>query len=385
MKYETLLTHGHKFPDVAYEAATLPVYLNSSYRAPKPDEAPKFGSAWSSNPTIDYLEEFLAELEDGRFGFAFSSGMTATAAAFSVLSPGDKVIATQDVYGSAKGGTLGLLRNYLIPFGFQFEFVDTGDPGNLEPHFGENTHAVYLETPSNPLLGISDIAAISEIAHAHGAITIVDNTFLSPYLQRPLSLGADVVVESATKFLAGHNDVIAGAVAVKSDELAEKIRLFQRLFGGILQPMEAFLIVRGLKTLSVRLDRQIENAQKVIAFLERSSRIGRLYYPGLPGHPGYEINRRQAKAAGSMLAFETTPEINPRAFLAALSVISHATSLGGVDSIIQHPASSSHASYTPERREKAGVTERLFRLSVGIEHASDLISDLEQALAKAEA
>jgi cystathionine beta-lyase len=324
----------------------------------------------------------MAELEGGRYGFMFSAGLTAAAAAFSVLDDGAKVIITKDVYGSDKGGKLGLLQYYVSRFGFIFEYVDTSDLIALESAFDEKTKAVYLETPSNPLMSISDIQAISNLAKERNIITIVENTFLSPYLQRPLALGADIVVESATKFLAGHNDVTAGVVAVKNDELAEKISLFQRLFGGITQPLEAFLITRGLKTLSVRMDRQITNCEHLIEFLKSSPYVGKIYYPGLPEHPGYEINRRQSKKPGSMVAFETAG-IRIRVLLDNLRVICHATSLGGVESVIQHFARSSYASHPSERRAEAGVSDNLLRISVGIEHPDDIIADLRGAFEEA--
>jgi cystathionine beta-lyase len=378
MHFQTLLVHGHEEPDKTYNAVIPPIYLTTTYRSEKFGGQEKFGYSRGNNPSRAYLEGFIAELEGAKHGFAFSSGMTAIAASFAVLKSGDKVLVTKNVYG----GTVALLNGFFKDFGISYELIDTGDLNVLEKAFDKKPKAVFIETPSNPLLDITDIEAVSRAAKKGGIITIVDNTFLSPYLQRPLELGADIVVESATKFFSGHSDVIAGTAATNDDALAGKIGAYQRLAGGIAQPFDIYLLVRGLKTLSVRLDRQVENTGKILEFLQNNPAIDKIYYPGLPEHPGYAVNQRQSKSPGSMLSFLLNPAYNIAAFFDSLHYITPGASLGSVETLIQHPATGSHAAFSPEQRKQAGITDNLIRLSVGIENSRDLIEDMEQAIKK---
>jgi cystathionine beta-lyase len=378
MRFQTLLVHGHEEPDKTYNAVIPPIYLATTYRSEKFGEQRKFGYSRGNNPSRAYLEGLIAELEGAQHGFAFSSGMTAITASFAVLGSGAKILVTKNVYG----GTVALLNGFFKDFGLSYELIDTGDPVLVEKAFDEKTKAVFIETPSNPLLDITDIEAVSRVARKRGIITIVDNTFLSPYFQRPLELGADIVVESATKFFSGHSDVIAGTAATNDDVLAEKIGMYQRVSGGIAQPFDIYLLIRGLKTLSVRLDRQVENAEKILEFLRNDPAVDKIYYPGIPENPGYAVNQRQSKSAGSMLSFLLNSACHIGVFFDSLRYITPGASLGSVETLIQHPATGSHAAFSPEQRKQAGITDNLIRLSVGIEDARDLIEDLEQAFRK---
>lgn len=378
MNFQTLLVHGYGEADPSYNAVSLPIYLTTTYRQQKFCEHEKFAYSRGANPTRQYLESLIAQMEGGKFGFAFSSGMAASAAALAALHTGDRVLVTKNIYG----GTLGLLTNFYSDFGLSYGFADTGNIEKLEEAFDEKTKAVFIETPSNPLLDVTDIEAVSALAHKHGAITIVDNTFLSPYLQRPLELGADIVVESATKFLSGHSDVIAGIAAVNDEKLAGKVGAFQRLAGGIAQPFDSYLIVRGIKTLGVRIDRQTENAGKIAVFLSKEPAVQKLYYPGLPDHPGYAVNRRQSKGPGSMLSFDLSPGYDTAAFFDSLELLAVGASLGSVETLVQHPATGSHSNFTPEQRREAGIGDRLVRISAGIEDSGDIIEDLRRAFAQ---
>jgi cystathionine beta-lyase len=377
MDIKTSLVQGHADADEILHGVVPPIYLSTTYRSEKFGVRGKFGYSRGANPTRQYFEGLIANLEGGEYGFAFSSGMTATAAALATLKAGDRILVTRNVYG----GTLGLLNGFYKDFGLDFEFVDTRDVGKLEDRFDERTKAVLIETPSNPVLDITDIEAVSTLAKKHNAITIVDNTFLSPYLQQPLKLGADIVVQSATKFLGGHSDVIAGVAVTSNEALAGKIGTFQRSVGGIAQPFDVYLLIRGIKTLSVRIDRQVENAGKIVEFLQGNPAIEKIYYPGLKEHPGYAIAQKQAKKPGSMISFLLGNGFDVGRFLNALRVVNHAVSLGSVESLIEHPATRSHANFNPEQRKAARIDDNLLRFSVGIEDADDLIDDLRQALA----
>jgi cystathionine beta-lyase len=378
MHFQTLLVHGHEDPDKTYNAVIPPIYLTTTYRQEQFGGRERFGYSRGNNPSREYLEGVIAELEGAKHGFAFSSGMTAIAASLAVLKSGDKVLVTKNVYG----GTVALLNGFFKDFGLSYELIDTSDLNQLEKAFDEKTKAVLIESPSNPLLDISDIAGVSKAAKKRGSITIVDNTFLSPYLQRPLELGADIVVESATKFFSGHSDVIAGTAATNDEALAGKIGAYQRLAGGIAQPFDSYLLVRGLKTLSVRIDRQVENTGKIVEFLRNNPGVDKIYYPGLAEHPGYAVNQRQSKSPGSMLSFLLNPAYNMAVFFDSLRYITPGASLGSVESLIQHPATGSHAAFSPEQRKQAGIRDNLVRLSVGIENSDDLIEDLEQGIRK---
>jgi cystathionine beta-lyase len=376
--FKTLLVHGSEEADPLYHTVNTPIYLSSTFQSKDFGAQEEFGYSRGGNPTRRQLESLIAELEEGRFGFAFSSGMAATAAALSALRSGEEVLVTHNVYG----GTVGLLSAIFSRFGISFRLVDTSDTRAAEDAFRENTKAVFVETPSNPVLEVSDIAAIAAVAKKRGALTIVDNTFMSPYLQRPLSLGADIVVESATKYLSGHSDIIAGVAATSDEALAERLRSFQVLVGGIIQPFDAYILLRSLKTLSVRLDRQIENALEVARFLKDHPAADRVRYPGLPEDPGYEINARQADGPGAMISFLLNEKHDVKTFFDSLSLIVSGASLGGVETLISSPVQGSHRNFSEEQLKAAGITDNMVRLSVGVEDAGDIIADLARAFEK---
>ena len=318
----------------------------------------------------------IAELENGKAGFAFASGLAAITAVLSLFRSGDKLVISDNVYG----GTFRILNQVFDRFGIEFVLADTTRIEEVEKAINEKVKAIYIETPTNPLLGITDIQEISKLAKGKGLLTIVDNTFYTPYLQRPIELGADIVIHSATKYLGGHSDLIAGLVVVNDDKLAEEIAFLQNATGGILQPFDSFLLIRGIKTLGLRLDRHVENAEKLADFLVEHPDVKKVYYPGLKSHPGYEVNARQAKNGGAMISFELTENHDIHSFFRGLDIISLAESLGGVESLVCHPASMTHAAIPKDIRDKVGITEGLIRLSVGIEDVEELQKDLEQAI-----
>lgn len=375
-KYLTKLIHGGVEGDIYTGAVNVPIYQTATYRQEIPGVHKGYEYSRTGNPTREAVENLIAELESGTHGFAFASGLAAITAVLSLFEKGDKLILSDNVYG----GTFRLLNQVFQNFGITFELVDTSDIEKIRKAVDENVKAVYIETPTNPLLGITDIQAVAELAKEHNLLTIVDNTFYTPYLQRPLELGADIVLHSATKYLGGHSDLIAGLVVVKEEKLAERIAFLQNATGGILAPVEAFLLLRGIKTLGVRLDRHVENAEKVAQYLSRHAQVKKVYYPGLKTHPGYEINQKQAKNGGAMISFELNEGHDTNAFFRALNVITLAESLGGVESLACHPASMTHAAIPKEIRDEVGITEGLIRLSIGIEDVDDLIKDLEQAI-----
>lgn len=375
-KYLTKLIHGGVEGDVHTGAVNVPIYQTATYRQEIPGVHKGYEYSRTGNPTREAVENLIAELESGTHGFAFASGLAAITAVLSLFEKGDKLILSDNVYG----GTFRLLNQVFQNFGITFELVDTSDIEKIRKAVDENVKAVYIETPTNPLLGITDIQAVAELAKEHNLLTIVDNTFYTPYLQRPLELGADIVLHSATKYLGGHSDLIAGLVVVKAEKLAERLAFLQNATGGILAPFEAFLLLRGIKTLGVRLDRHVENAEKVAQYLSRHSQVKKVYYPGLKSHPGYDINQRQAKNGGAMISFELNEGHDTNTFFRALNVITLAESLGGVESLACHPASMTHAAIPKKIRDEVGITEGLIRLSIGIEDVDDLIKDLEQAI-----
>ena len=315
-------------------------------------------------------------MENGTAGFAFASGLAAITAVLSLFRTGDKLVISDTVYG----GTFRVLDQVFKNFGIGFKLVDTTDTRAVEEAIDETVKAVYIETPTNPLLGITDIQAVADIAKKKGILSIVDNTFYTPYLQRPIEQGVDIVIHSATKYLGGHSDLIAGLVVVNDDELAEKLHFIQNSTGGVLQPFDSFLLIQGIKTLGVRLDRHVENAEKLAGFLKNYPDVKKIYYPGLEEHPGYEINQRQAKNGGAMISFELTENHDINTFFRQLHIIALAESLGGVESLVCHPASMTHAAIPKQIRDEVGITEGLIRLSVGIEDVDELQKDLEQAI-----
>jgi cystathionine beta-lyase/cystathionine gamma-synthase len=380
-RFETRAIHAGQEPDAENGAVMTPVYLTSTYKQDAP-AVPRQGYEYSrtSNPTRTALEQNLASLEGGRWGLGFSSGLAATNALMDRLLPGDHVVAGDDLYG----GTYRLFTKVFERYGVRFTFVDTSDLAAVERAIEEKTRYVYLETPTNPLLKICDIAAIAKLAHAKQKLVIVDNTFATPYLQRPLELGA--VLHSLTKYLGGHSDVVAGALVGRDLELRRELAFFQNAVGGTPGPLDAFLVLRGIKTLAVRMDRHSSNAAKLAEHLERTRSIERVYYPGLTSHPQHALAKKQMSAFGGMVAFEIEGGVEAaNTFASSTRVFTLAESLGGVESLVEVPPSMTHASIPAAVRRAAGLADGLVRLSVGIEHVDDLIEDVDQALAKARA
>ena len=377
---DSALIHGGIYGDKTTGAVNTPIFQTSTYEQRGLGENTGWEYSRTGNPTRAALEALIAELESGTAGFAFGSGMAAITAVLSLFKSGDEVIISSNVYG----GTFRVLDKVFNNFGLTYKIVDTTDLKNLENNISNRTVAILVESPANPLLTITDLAAVSALAKGHGLLTIVDNTFMTPYLQKPLELGAAVVVHSATKYLGGHSDVVAGLAVVDDEETAKRLAFLQNATGGVLGPFDSFLLIRGIKTLGVRLDRHVENAEKAAAFLKNHKAVKKVYYPGLPDAQGYEVNRRQAKNGGAMISFELYENYNIRKFFKALKLIALAESLGGVESLVCHPASMTHASIPKEVRDRVGITEGLIRLSIGIEVIEDLLADLEQAIAESE-
>lgn len=377
---ESALIHGGIYGDTFTGAVNVPIYQTSTYEQQGLGENKGWEYSRTGNPTRAALEALIAELEGGTAGFAFGSGMAAITAVLSLFKSGDKVLISSNVYG----GTFRVLDKVFRHFGITYDIADTTDIPALENTFDPSVKAILIESPANPLLTVTDIAAVAAAAKKHGALTIVDNTFMTPYLQRPLTLGADIVVHSATKYLGGHSDLVAGLAVVKDPALAERLAFIQNSTGGVLGPFDSFLLIRGIKTLAVRMDRHTGNAEKAAAFLIENSAVKKVYYPGLPDAQGYEINRRQAKNGGAMISFELKENYNIRTFFKSLRLIALAESLGGVESLVCHPASMTHASIPYEVRQKVGITDGLIRLSIGIENIDDLLADLAQAIQESE-
>lgn len=376
--FATRAIHAGQEPDPATGAVTVPIYATSTYVHEGLGVHKGYEYARVQNRTRSALEENLAALEEGRSAHAFASGMAAIAALLSYLRSGEHAIFSRNVYG----GTYRLATQVLDRQGLESSWVDTSNLSEIEAAVRPTTRLLYVETPTNPLLEITDLAGAARIAQERGLILAVDNTFLSPYLQQPLKLGADVVIHSTTKFLNGHSDSIGGALVTNRSELAEWLAFVQKSVGAVLSPFEAFLVLRGTKTLAVRMERHEANGRAVAAFLAARPEIDRVFYPGLPDHPGRQIHEGQARGYGSMLSFELGSLERARRFLEALEVFSLAESLGGVESLACHPATMTHASIPPEKRSALGITDGLVRLSVGIEDEADLLADLEQALRK---
>jgi cystathionine gamma-lyase len=357
-----------------------PIYLSSTYARKEVKKHSQFEYSRSGNPTRLALEKRYASLEQANYGLGFASGLAAEATLlFTLLKPGDHVVGFDDLYG----GTKRLLNQWKEKYNITISLVDATQPHLIEEAIQPNTCLVWLESPTNPLLKVCDIAAISEIAHRHKVLVIVDNTFLSPYFQNPTLLGADIVVHSITKYIAGHSDVIGGAIMLNDIELYEKIKFNQNALGAVPSPFDCYLVLRGLKTLSLRMDRHQSNAIAIAGYLENHPKVARVYYPGLPSHPQYVLNLKQAKGFGGMVSFEIKGgEKEAVRFLENLELFTLAESLGGVESLIEHPALMTHASITRKERELAGITDSLIRVSIGVEDKADLINDLGQAFEK---
>ncbi|WP_018662046.1 cystathionine beta-lyase [Heyndrickxia acidiproducens] len=373
--FQTRLLHNSHKIDPETGAVSVPVQHASTYHQFDVDRFGKYDYSRSLNPTREALEDVIAELEGGTKGFAFSSGMAAISTAFLLLSAGDHVVITEDVYG----GTFRMVTEVLSRLGIDHTFVDMTDLDEVRQAIRPNTKAFYVETPSNPLLKVTDIRAVSEIAKEIGALTFVDNTFLTPALQKPLELGADIVLHSATKFISGHSDVIAGLAVVKDQALAEKLGFLQNSFGAVLGVQDAWLVLRGLKTLHVRLAQSQQSALQIAHYLEQHPLVRKVHYPALAGHPQHDLQKAQAKGPGAVLSFELEDEEVLRSFVAHVEIPVFAVSLGAVESILSYPAKMSHAAMAPEERKKRGISDSLLRFSVGLENAADLIADFEQA------
>src|SRR5690349_12206780 len=378
LHFETLAIHAGQRPDPVTGAIMTPVYLTSTYVQDGPGEHKGYEYSRTRNPTREALEGCLAALEGAKHGLAFASGLAATDAILHLLDAGDHVLASDDVYG----GTFRIFDKVFRRLGLEFSWVDMSDPANVERGFKKNTKLVWIETPTNPMLKLVDLAAVAKLAKARGARTVVDNTFASPFFQRPIEHGIDLVTHSTTKYLNGHSDVVGGAVMTSDDAVHERIRFLQNAVGGVPGPMDSFLVLRGLKTLHVRMQRHAENALAIAKFLERHPKVEKVTYPGLAAHPQHALALRQMRGFGGMLTFVVTGGLEAaRAFLKAVRIFACAESLGGVESLIEHPAIMTHASVPRDTREALGIADGFIRVSCGIENVTDLIADLERGFA----
>ncbi|MBT9172692.1 MAG: Cystathionine beta-lyase MetC [Syntrophomonadaceae bacterium] len=377
MDWETKLIHAGLDPDEHYGALSVPIYHASTYRQRSVEEPGRYEYGRSGNPTRNALEELIAGLEGGKYGFAFASGVAAIASVLCLLEAGQHVLACRDIYG----GTYRLLTGLFPRFGITHSFVDATDTEAVASAIRPETKALFLETPSNPLLKITDLAACARLARERGLLTVVDNTFMTPYLQRPLELDCDAVVHSATKFLGGHSDVVAGLAVVTGRELAARLRFVQTAFGAVLGPQDSWLVMRGIRTLKVRMDAQQETAQKLAEWLSAHPLVGTVYYPGLPGHPGAKLHSTQSSGPGCVLSFTLSDGEAAKRFLHSVHLPVPAVSLGGVESILTYPATMSHAALPAVWRDELGVGDDLVRLSVGLESFADLKQGLDRALA----
>ncbi|WP_312540798.1 cystathionine gamma-synthase [Enterococcus sp.] len=379
MHFNTTLIHGGISQDQETGAVSVPIYQTSTYRQNGVGQPKQYEYSRSGNPTRFALEELIKELEGGFQGFAFASGLAATHTIFSMFRSGDHIILGDDVYG----GTFRLLHQVFEKSGLRYTLVETNKPEAIAAAIEPETKAVFLETPTNPLLKITDIARVAEIAKEHGLLTIVDNTFATPYFQKPLQLGADIVIHSATKYLGGHSDVVAGLAIVKDETIAKQVGFMQNAIGGVLGPHDSWLIQRSIKTLALRMEAHQSNALQVAQFLVEHPAVAHVYYPGLADHKDHDIARKQMTGFSGMISFELKKEAQVASFVEALRVFTLAESLGGVESLIEVPAIMTHASIPKALREQAGIKDGLIRLSVGIEYVDDLLADLDTALQKA--
>lgn len=377
MKKNSLLIHGGISIDEKTGAVNIPIYQTSTYKQKAFGENSGYEYSRTGNPTREALEKLVADIEYGKRGFAFASGLAAITAVLSLFKSGDKILITNNLYG----GTFRVIDKVFSNFGIGYEIID--DFTNLEEKIDKDVKAIYIETPTNPLLDIIDIRMVADKAKKHDLLTIVDNTFMSPYFQNPLNLGADIVIHSATKYLGGHSDLVAGLVVVNDEELGERIHFIQNSTGGILQPFDSFLLIRGIKTLSVRMDRHELNARFIAERLSDLDGIENVYYPGLKSHEGHDIQKKQASGFGGVISFTLSDKYDYEKFFNNLELITFGESLGGVESLACHPASMTHAAMPIELRERIGITDSLIRISVGIEDKDDILEDIKQALAKA--
>jgi len=378
MKFNTKVIHGGQEHDKAYGAVMPPIYQTTTYAQTTPGGHKGYEYSRTHNPTRNALEKAFASIENGKYGLAFGSGLAAIDAIIKLLKPGDEVVSTNDLYG----GSFRLFTKIYQDFGIKFHFIGMQNTSNIEAYVNKNTKLIWVETPTNPMMNIIDIKAVSSIAKNNNILLAVDNTFATPYLQQPLNLGADIVMHSATKYLGGHSDVVLGGLIVNDKDLADKLYFIQNASGAICGPQDSFLVLRGIKTLHVRMQRHCENGKAVAEFLANHSKIEKVYWPGFENHPNHEIAKIQMSDFGGMISFTTKGNNFEEAIkiVEKLKVFTLAESLGGVESLAGHPASMTHASIPKEEREKTGVVDSLIRLSVGIEDIDDLIADLQQAL-----
>ena len=375
MGFSTDCIHAGQEPEPQTGAVTIPIYQTSTYVQPELGRHKGYEYARTKNPTRSALEANLAALERGKHGHCFASGMSATDTVFRLLKSGDHVVAGENMYG----GSYRLFSRVLEKYGLQFSYVDTSDVDAVKRALQPNTRIVFLETPTNPMMTVTDIAACAEVAHRQGALVVVDNTFCSPYIQRPIELGADIVVHSTTKFLNGHSDSVGGVVVSNTDEIGEQIGFLQNAVGAILSPFDSWLVLRGVKTLAVRMKAHEANGIALASYLENHPKVQKVYYPGLPDHPQHELAKRQMNGFGSMISFELGSYDNAKKFLDRVRLCSLAESLGGVETLISHPETMTHASVPVETRQRLGITPGLVRISAGIEDLEDLRGDLENA------
>lgn len=380
MRDNTKLIHGYNVFDEVTGASSIPLYQCSTFKQTSIKEGQDYTYSRFGNPTRSALEQAVAAMEDGRYGIAFASGMSAISAVLLSFNQGDHLVMCKSIYG----GTFQLVNEVMKRFGIEVTFVDETDLKAWEKAIQPNTRGLYLETPSNPLLQVTDIQRVVELAKAHQLVTMIDNTFMTPQFQKPLALGVDVVIHSATKFINGHSDVVAGLVVTNDEKWGQQIKLQQKVLGGILGVEDCWLTMRGMKTMGLRMAQSAHSAEKISQLLETHPAVKKVHYPGLPSHPGYQIQQKQATSGGAVLSFELADQEAVYTFAEALELPIAAVSLGGVESILSYPVTMSHACVPKEEREKQGVTEGLLRLSVGIEDTEDLLADLEQALGKLE-
>lgn len=377
MRFATKAIHAGVEPDPATGAIMTPVYLTSTYAQTAPGQHKGYEYSRSDHPTRAALERNLAALEGVDYGLAFASGLAAENTVLNLLQPGDHVVATRDLYG----GTYRLFERVWAKYGVEFSYADGEDIDALRQAFRPNTRMLWIETPSNPMLAITDLKAACELAHAHGALAVVDNTFATPYLQRPFEFGADIVVHSTTKYLGGHSDVVGGALCVRDHAVYEQLKFYQNAVGAVPGPLSCFLVLRGIKTLALRMRQHCENARRIAEYLANHPEVKTVRYPGLPSHPGHERARQQMLDFGAIVTMELHGGVErAMRFLSSTRLFTLAESLGGVESLMCHPATMTHASIPPEERAKIGVTDSLIRLSVGVEDVEDLLEDLAQAI-----
>lgn len=376
MRLKTRLIHAGNQSDAQTGAVTTPIYQVTTFKQASADMEQAYDYSRAGNPTRTAVEQYIADIEGGKYGFAFSSGLAALSAILMTFRAGDHFIVSNDVYG----GTYRLIKQVFQQLDLSFTFVDARNIANIEKALQPNTKAIIFETPGNPLFTVIDIAKVVEVARKHDLKVIVDNTFLTPYWQNPLELGADFVFHSATKYLGGHSDVLAGLVVVGDDTLAEQIALVQKAVGAVLGPQDSYLLLRGMKTLGIRMEEHEKNTLAIANWLEKHPRVQKVYYPGLASHPDYELAKKQARGFGGVLSFEVNEGTDVDAILARFNIFQLAVSLGAVESLVSVPSRMTHATIPPEEQAKLGITPRLIRLSIGIEDVNDLIEDLAQAL-----